>query len=238
MKLLGLATVRRGGEQDELLAGLSGDAADEMVALLLAGGGARRSGARVGLVHDHQFRTLLDEDIAARLGFDEVDADDLVGVVVVNAGVALDLPVEARLRVGADDDGLEVELVADFLLPLLAEVRQADDGEAFDLAPLQKLPDDQQRLDGLADADVVGDEQTNRLLTQSHDERHHLVGARAERKLGQSAEWSGAVAERQTGRIVEQSGRADIAEIGCAWRGEAWHRPADRSRRQAADRCR
>ena len=48
MKLLGLAAVRRGGEKDELLAGLSGDPADEMVTLLLAGGGARRAARKCG----------------------------------------------------------------------------------------------------------------------------------------------------------------------------------------------
>jgi hypothetical protein len=45
MKLLGLSTVRCCGEKENLLAGLLGNPADEMVTLLLAGGGARRSRA-------------------------------------------------------------------------------------------------------------------------------------------------------------------------------------------------
>ena len=123
MKLLRLATVRRGSEQNELLAGRS------------PGG----PGTGVGFVHNHQSWTLLNEYVAARIGFDEVNADDLVGVVIIHAGVALDLPVKARLGVGPDDDGLQVELGPDFLLPLFAQVWQADNGEAFYFTPLQQL---------------------------------------------------------------------------------------------------
>src|SRR5712691_3106752 len=145
MKLLRLATVRRGGEQDELLAGLLRNLADEVVALLLAGRRPGGPGAGVDFVHDHLFWTLFDEYLTARVRLDEVDADNLVGVVVVHAGVALDLPVEARLGVGPDDDGLQVEFRPDFFLPLFAQVWEADNGETFNFTPLQQLLDNQQR---------------------------------------------------------------------------------------------
>src|SRR5262245_5810343 len=164
MNLFRFSAVRRSREHYGLLAGLLGDPADEMVTLLLAGRGARRSRARVDLVNDQQFRTLLDKNIAAVLGFYEINANDLIGIVVVNAGVALDLPVEAGLRVGANNYGFEVKLVAEFVLPLLAKMRQTDHGEAFDLSALKKLPDDQESFDCFADANVVGDQQPDRLL--------------------------------------------------------------------------
>src|SRR5215475_7142091 len=104
MELLSLAAVRRGGEQDELLARLACDVADEVVALLLAGGSPGRADAGVDFVHDHQFWTLLDEHLSARVSFDKVDADNLIRVVVIHASVALDLAVEARLGVRPDDD--------------------------------------------------------------------------------------------------------------------------------------
>src|SRR5882672_5365715 len=155
MKLLRLATVWCGGEQDDLLAGLPRNVTDQVVALLLAGRRTRGPGARVSFVHNHQFWTLLDEYVAARIGFDEVNADDLVGVVIIHAGVTLDLPVKARLGVGPDDNGLQVELGSDFLLPLFAQVWQADNGEAFYFTPLQQLLDNQQRLDGFAHPHIV-----------------------------------------------------------------------------------
>src|SRR5262245_26487705 len=101
MKLFRFSAMRRCGEQDSLLALLLGNTVDEMVVLLLVGGGVCRSGAGMDLVNDKQFRTLLDKNIPAGLRFYEVDADHLVGVVFVNAGVALDLLVETRLGVRA-----------------------------------------------------------------------------------------------------------------------------------------
>src|SRR5262249_18703209 len=93
MELRRLAPSRRAGQQAELLPGLPGDGTDEVVALLLAGGSSGRAGAGVGFVYDHQFWALLNEHLTAGVSFDEVDADDLVGVVIVHAGIALDLAV-------------------------------------------------------------------------------------------------------------------------------------------------
>ena len=209
--------MRSGREQDQVLSGFGGYAADQVVALLLRGGGAGGPGAGVGLIDDHQFGALLDEDVAADVGLDEVDADDLEGVVVVDAGVALNLAVETRLGIRADDDGLDVEFGADLFLPLFAEVGEADDGEAFDLPAFQEFADDEQGFDGLANADVIGDKQPHGLLPQRHDERHHLVSARPERELGEGAERAGAVAEGEPRGIVQQAGGADVAEV-CAGR--------------------
>ena len=221
LELLGLAAVRGGGEEDEVLAGFGGDLADEVVALLLGGGGTRRAGAGVGLVDDHQLGALLDEHVVAGVGLDVVDADDLVGIVVEDAGVALDLAVEAGLGVGADDDGLDVELGADLLLPLFAEVGQTDHGETLDGAAFEHFADDEQGLDGFADADIVRDEESHGVLAERHDERHDLVGAGAEGEFGEGAEGAGAVAEGEAGRVVDEAGGADVAEVGGRGGGEA-----------------
>ena len=111
------------GQQRQVLPRLRGDPADEVVALLLGGRGPGRAGAGVRLVDDDQLGALLDEHIPPDIGLDEIDTDDLVRVVVVDARIALDLPVESGLGVRADDDRLDIELRADLFLPLLAEVR-------------------------------------------------------------------------------------------------------------------
>src|SRR5262249_40786501 len=131
MKFFRLAAVWRGGQQDQLLAGLLRDAADQVVTLLLSSGCANGTRAGMRFIHDDHLRALFDEDIAPCVRFDEVYADDLVGVIIVNAGVALNLTVEPRLRVGTDNDRFQIELVADLSLPLFAKMRQTDDGEAF-----------------------------------------------------------------------------------------------------------
>ena len=138
--------MRRGREKDQLLARLGGDATDKVIALLLAVGRAGGSGAGMRLIDDDQFRTLLDEDIAAGVGLDEVDTDDLEGVILIDAGIALNLPIQPRLGIGANDDRFDIKLGADLGLPLLAQVRQADDCEALDLPPLQQFLDDKQGL--------------------------------------------------------------------------------------------
>ena len=214
MKLLLLAAVGRGREHHEALLGVGRESAQKVIPLLLLLRGSLGPGACVGLVHDHKLGSLLHEHVAAVGGFDVVDADDLVGVVVVDARVALDLAVEPGLRARTDDHGLDVELVADLLLPLVAEVRQADDGEPPDAAPLHEFAGEQQRLDRLTDAHVVGDQEADGLLPERHHERHDLVGPRAERELGEGPKGAGAIAEGKPGGVVEQPGRGDVAQIG------------------------
>ena len=221
MEFLGLAAVRGGSEQDELLVGFPGDAADQVVTLLLGIGSTCGTGTGVRLVHNDQFRTLLDKYIAPGIGFDEVDADDLVGIVVKHTGVTLDLAVEPGLGIGADDDRLDVQFVADFGLPLLAQMGQTDDGETPNFATFQQFLDDEQGFHGFAHAHVVGDEELGCVLPQSHDERHHLVGTRTEGKFCQGAERTGTVAEGKPGGIVEQASSTDVAQVCRAGRFES-----------------
>ena len=238
LEFFGLAAVRGRREHDQVLTGFGGYPADEVVALLLRGGSSGGARAGVGFIDDDEFGALLDEDVAADVGLDEIDADDLERVVIVNAGVALDLAVETGLGIGTDDDGLDVELGADFLLPLFAEVREADDGEAFYLPAFQKFPDDEERFDGLADADVIRDQESHGILPERHDQRDDLVSARPEGKFGKGAEGAGAVAEGQPGGIVEQAGGADVAEVGAGRRGEASVHGAVRVEYRGEGRCR
>jgi hypothetical protein len=48
-----------------------------------------------------------------------------------------------------------------FALPLLAQVGRAQHGHALDLAAVEQFACDQSALDGLADADVVGNQQAH-----------------------------------------------------------------------------
>ena len=52
----------------------------------------------------------------------------------------------------------EGELVPELFLPLPAQRRGGEDEDTLDAAPEQQLGENQPRLDGLAEADVVGDE--------------------------------------------------------------------------------
>ena len=97
-----------------------------------------------------------------------------------------------------------------------------EDGEPLDLAAVEQLAGDEQRLDGLADADVVGDEQADRVEPQRHQQRHELVRARLDGDPAEAAERPGAVAHREPERVAEQARRGVVAEVGGGRRREAW----------------
>ena len=113
------------------------DAAHEIVPLLLSRTRAGGPRAGVNLIHDNQLRALIDEHVPARVAFDVVDAQDLKREVLIDARVSLNLAVEPGLRIGANDDGLDADFCTDFLLPLVAEMRQAKHGEAANDSALQ-----------------------------------------------------------------------------------------------------
>ena len=118
----------------------------------------------MSFVHDHQLRTLFNEHIPSGVRLDIVDADDLIGIVVVDARVALNLSIQARLSARSDDHCLDIELASDFCLLLLAEMGQANDGETLNLPTLQQLSHHEEGLYGLPHPHVVGNEQTDGLL--------------------------------------------------------------------------
>ena len=88
-----------------------------------------------------------------------------------------ELALQPPCGAGQDQLGLETELLPQFVPPLLGQCGAAQHGQAACLAELQQLLGDEPGLDGLTDADVIGDEEAHDILTQSEQERHELVGA-------------------------------------------------------------
>ena len=97
----------------------------------------------------------------------------------------MQVALEAGDGAGQDQLGVDVELVAQLGLPLLGEVRRAEHGQASRLAAVEQLAGDQAGFDGLADADVVGDQEPNRVELQRHQQRDELVGAGLDGELGE-----------------------------------------------------
>ena len=91
-------------------------------------------------------------------------------------------------------------------LPLLGQRRAAQHGQPGRVALVEQLGGDQAGLDGLADADVVGDQQPDRVLPQRHQQRHELVGAGLDGEPGQRAERPGAGPEPDPQRRAQQPG--------------------------------
>ena len=85
----------------------------------------------------------------------------------------------------------EAEARLQLVLPLQDDRRRARDDDAADLLAQEQLADDQPRLDGLAEADVVGDEEVDAGQQQRLAQRLELVGhhldAGAERRLEEAS---------------------------------------------------
>ena len=184
---------------------------EQFVALVAAaGGGAERE--RVGFVDDHELGAGADEVLAAAVGLDEVRRDDDVRVLLKERAGRRGRPRSSRLAVeGRTSSACEVELRPQLVLPLLGEVRRAEHGEALSVAAVEQLASDQRGLDGLADPDVVGDQQPHGLELERHQQRHELVGPRVDGDATERAERSGRGADAEPQRVAEQARAARVA---------------------------
>ena len=70
---------------------------------------------------------------------------------------------------------MQVEACLQLGLPLLNQVRRAQHGQAGDLTSVHQLPRNQPGFDGLADANVIGNEQPNGGQAQGHQQGYELV---------------------------------------------------------------
>ena len=181
-----------------------------------------------------------EEILTVRVALDVVERDDREIEDVEDRAIAAD-PVEPAGGAGEDELGVDVELVLELSLPLLGQVGRAEDREATDLATIEQFPGDQQGLDCLADADVVGDKQPDRVQLQGHQERHELIGPGLDGDLAEGPERAGTRSEAKPDRVAEQAAGLVVAELGRVGGREIGRagspRCPDRSRRPPR-RCR
>jgi hypothetical protein len=116
-----------------------------------------------------------------------------------------------------------VKLLRQFLLPLVAEIWRAKDSNTADFASGKKFAGDQQCLDSLADANVIGDEHPDGMEAEGHEKRHELVWAWANGNPAQGTEGAGAIPQGEACGIPEQFGRHSIPDIlFCGKRKRCW----------------
>src|SRR5688500_15157496 len=94
-----------------------------------------------------------------------------------------------------------------FRYPLVDEVRRTQYCKALDVATVEQFSGYKCSLDGLANTDVVGDEQPYWVQLECHQQRHELVGARLHGDLAEAAERARATAERQHKSITKEERR-------------------------------
>ena len=79
-------------------------------------------------------------------------------------------------QLAVDDREVQTELLAHLVLPLQRQARRADDHRSAGPMPQEQLLDHQSGLDGLAEADVVGEQQVGARGTEGATKRLELVG--------------------------------------------------------------
>ena len=180
----------------------------------MAGGAA--ADARMRLVDHHHLRAGAQEVVASAVALDEVEADDGERIGVEHADRVGQIPLQSRRAGGGHRHGGERKLVLKFAGPLVDQVRRAQYGEAFDLAPIQELADDHASLDSLADADVISDQEAHGLVPERHEQRRQLIGARLEAETPGAPERPGPSPQRKSQSVTEElRGLTTAGAVGC-----------------------
>ena len=171
-------------------------------------------GAGMGLVHHDAIRRDGEEMLPVAFALDIIQADDDERVLVEKPDAGRQRAFDAVGAGGRERHGPQMEPVFQLRLPLVHQVRRAQDRAASDFAAIQQLADDESGLDGFADAHVIRDEQADHRQPQCHEQRHELIGAGLDGDVAERAEWPGPVAEFQMDGIPQQSGRLVAAVAG------------------------
>ena len=208
-----LAAVRGGGDQDQVPGGVLGQAGDELVAEHPGPAAGAVGDAGVRLVDDQQVRAAVPELLAEPRALDEVGGHHDVAEPVEEGLALQQAAFQPADRAGQHQLGVDAELAGQLLLPLLGERGAAEHGQAGRVALLQQLGGGQAGLDGLADADVVGDQQPHRVLPQRHQQRDELVGAGFDGEPGQRPERPGAGPEADPQGRAQQPGARRGADV-------------------------
>ena len=239
---LGVAVVGRGGQEQAVLALVrqapqgAGALGVHGVAPPAPGGRGRRRGHVVGLV-DHEHIEGVAAGCSRPLGVGQDLAQEALGAHARQpghgdddarvqpqrvGGQAVGAPVGGHAR-GVHDDELQAELLAHLVAPLQGQAGRAHDDDRAGPVAQEELLDDQARLDGLAQADVVGQQQVGARGRERPAQGLELVGlqggARAEGRLegpgvggGDGAPAHGVDEGAQGVRVVEGLGGDGVGQ--------------------------
>lgn len=159
----------------------------------------------MSLIDDDQVGSVLEKCVPVALGLHVVDARDYVAVVPKDVEVG---PWQAALKAchtrWLHQRGLDVELGAKFVAPLLTEVGRTQHANSLNHAAVEEFAGNQRGFDGLANAHIVGNQQSNWVEPQRHDQWHELIRTRAHGQASHRPERASTAAQSKTGRIVQK----------------------------------
>ena len=198
--------VRRRGQQDKMPVESLCEVNEQLVALLLGNMATGGLGAGVNLIHNDEFGAVEKERMPMPVGLRIVHADHEVLVIPKDAVVSgRETALQLSCRAGAHDLGVDVELLGKLLLPLVTQMRWAQNADTPHLTPVEQFAGDQGGFDRLTDPNVVADHEPHRFLPQCHEHGNGLVGTGAHGHTPETAERTRATAETEPRRVPQQS---------------------------------
>ena len=171
---------------------------EQVEALLLS---LVRPDAGVCFIDDNKIRTGPGEPIPTFLGFDVVKADHRERIGIEKGLRQWEVALQTCRSPGGDGNGIDPEAILQFCDPLVHEVRRAENRKRIDFSAIHQFAEDQTGFDGLADADVVGNQQPRDLKPKGHEKRDQLVRPRFKSKLCGGSERACPPAEGQPQRV-------------------------------------
>ena len=179
-----------------------------------------RADAGMRFVDDNEIRAAPGEAFAALLGLDVVEADDREGIGIEQGLGERQASLQPACRAGRDRDGFDPEAGLQLSDPLFDEMRRAEHRKRIHFTPIHQLAQDQARLDRLADADVIRDEQAGHRAGEGPSAR--VRAGRCE-------------ARRRVARLTGRDPRRGVGS-GASHRRAARPSPERSPRRRQADR--
>ena len=156
----------------------------------------------MGLVHDDQLGALQGEVLGTARGLDEVGRDHGVGVTLEDRHPKRQVALQTLDGAGQHQLGIDVEFLGKLALPLLRKMRRAQHGEALEFTPIQHFACDKRGFHGLADADVVCNQEPDGIQLERHHQWHQLIGPGLYRNAAEAAERPGGGAGGQACRFA------------------------------------
>src|ERR1017187_8054906 len=166
----------------------------------------------MGLVNNHKLGTLEEKVLSASGRLDKVGGNNGEALSVEDRHAYRQVPLQALNSAAQDELSLNMKFLGQFPLPLLGQVRRAQHGQTADLAAIQQFAGDDRRFDGLADANVVGDQETHRIKLERHHQRHKLIRPWLDSDTTEAAKRASGGTGGQSRGFAQQLARRKIPE--------------------------
>ena len=172
-----------------------------------------RIGAGVGFVDDDQVGAGPQEVVAVSVGLDEVHGHDRDRVRLEDGRADRKIALQSCGGRGEHQLGVQMELLVEFSLPLLRQVRGAEHRKSGGVSGGEQFLGDEPGFHGLADADVIRDEESHGVELERHEQWDELVGARLDGDVTETPERTRAGTHAEAQRVAQQTGGAVVAQV-------------------------